>query len=348
MASRIIQIVAKYALTLLVASIAVFVLLRIAPGNPAEIALGVSATPEGVAELSAQMGLDRPLWEQYFTWIGGLLTGNFGVSITSGTDISPIVWDRLQVSLILVSSSILFALLLAVPLGLWAAKRGSAWIMALSQVGIAVPSFLAAILLVAVFAVRLGWLPPNGWAVPTQDFSGFLARLILPVVSLGIVQAAIMTRYVASAIQDVLHQDFMRTARAMGQTSWGAILSHGLRNAALPVLTVTGLQLTSLLIGAVVIERVFVLPGLGTMLLNAVSARDLPTVQTITMVLVGFTILMNALVDFAYLVVDPRTRAQAAGSRAGSRPGSRAAEGAAPKAAAGESEAPGSQVEARA
>lgn len=307
-ALRFAQILGKYLLTLVVASLAVFGLLRIAPGNPAEIALGVTATEESIAELSAQMGLDQPLWQQYFSWVGGLIAGNFGTSLTSGVDITPIVIDRLQVSLILVVCSIVFAMALAIPFGLWAAKRRSSFVMALSQVGIAVPSFLAGILLVAVFAVQLGWLPPNGWSVPSEDFTGFLARLILPVVALGIVQAAIMTRYVSSAMLDVMHEDFMRTARAMGFSTWGAILRHGVRNAALPVLTVTGLQLTSLLIGAVVIERVFVIPGLGTMLLDAVSARDLITVQTITMVLVAFAIVMNALVDFTYLIVDPRTR----------------------------------------
>ncbi|AEG82166.1 ABC transporter permease [Corynebacterium ulcerans] len=314
-AAKLARGAAKYALTLFIASVVIFVALRIVPGNPAEVALGVTATPEAVAKLSATMGIDKPLWEQYVSWIGGLLRGEFGTSLTSSTDISPIVADRLQVSLILVVLSMLFALMLAVPLGLWAARRSShidgILISALSQVGIAVPSFLAAILFISFFAVRLRWLPTNGWSVPDEDFSGFLVRLVLPVVSLGIVQAAIMTRYVRAAVMDVMREDFMRTARAIGLSSWQALRSHGLRNAALPVLTVTGLQLTSLLVGAVVIERVFVIPGLGSLLLTAVTNRDLPTVQTIVMILVVLAIVVNAIVDMAYVVVDPRTRREA-------------------------------------
>lgn len=314
-AAKLARGAAKYALTLFIASVVIFVALRIVPGNPAEVALGVTATPEAVAKLSATLGIDKPLWEQYVSWIGGLLRGEFGTSLTSSTDISPIVADRLQVSLILVVLSMLFALMLAVPLGLWAARRSShidgILISALSQVGIAVPSFLAAILFISFFAVRLRWLPTNGWSVPDEDFSGFLVRLVLPVVSLGIVQAAIMTRYVRAAVMDVMREDFMRTARAIGLSSWQALRSHGLRNAALPVLTVTGLQLTSLLVGAVVIERVFVIPGLGSLLLTAVTNRDLPTVQTIVMILVVLAIVVNAIVDMAYVVVDPRTRREA-------------------------------------
>ncbi|ARU46572.1 ABC transporter permease [Corynebacterium silvaticum] len=314
-AARLARGAAKYALTLFIASVVIFVALRIVPGNPAEVALGVTATPEAVAKLSATMGIDKPLWEQYVSWIGGLLRGEFGTSLTSSTDISPIVADQLQVSLILAVLSMLFALMLAVPLGLWAARRSEhidgILISALSQVGIAVPSFLAAILFISFFAVRLRWLPTNGWSVPNEDFSGFLARLVLPVVSLGIVQAAIMTRYVRAAVMDVMREDFMRTARAIGLSSWQALRSHGLRNAALPVLTVTGLQLTSLLVGAVVIERVFVIPGLGSLLLTAVTNRDLPTVQTIVMILVVLAIVVNAIVDMAYVVVDPRTRREA-------------------------------------
>ena len=312
---RIFRHLARYLVTLVVASIVIFVALRIVPGNPAEIALGVTATPDSVAALEKTMGLDRPLLSQYFSWVGGMLTGDFGTSLTSGKDISPLVADRLQVSLILVSASMVLALLLAVPLGVWAARRArhadGVAITALSQVGIAIPSFLAGVLLVAVFAIQLGWLPPNGWVVPNQDFGGFLARLVLPVFALGIVQAAIMTRYVRSAILNVMNEDFMRTARAKGLSVTQALWAHGLRNAALPVLTVTGLQMTSLLVGAVVIEKVFVIPGLGSMLLDSVTTRDLPTVQTIVMVLVLFAIVVNAAVDLAYTLVDPRTRRRA-------------------------------------
>ncbi len=315
LAARFVVRLGRYLLTILLASIVIFIALRIIPGNPAEIALGVSATDDAVAALSADMGLDQPLWQQYLSWMTGLLSGHLGTSLTSGVDISPLVFDRLLVSIILVGCGMIFALTLSLPLGVWAAARArnldGVAISVLSQLGIAVPSFLAAILFVSLFAVRLRWVPTNGWVVPAEDMSGFIARLILPVISLGIVQAAIMTRYIRSAVLDVMNEDFMRTARAKGLSPTQALGRHGLRNAALPVITVTGLQLTNLLIGAVVIEKVFVIPGLGSMLLTAVTSRDLPTVQTIVMVLVIFAVIVNAIVDLTYSIVDPRTRTEA-------------------------------------
>ncbi|GGG71800.1 ABC transporter permease [Corynebacterium pelargi] len=302
----------RYAITLVLASVLIFLALRIIPGNPAEIALGVTATEESVAKLEADMGLDQPAWQQYLQWVTGMLQGNFGQSIVSGADISSMVVDRLQVSLILVTIAMVLALLIAVPMGMWAAQRSAridgVLVSALSQIGIAIPSFLTGILLIALFSVHLGWLPPNGWVVPREHPGAFIARIILPCVALGLVQAAIMTRYVRTAILDILHNDYMRTARAIGLSPVQALFRHGLRNAALPVLTVAGMQLTSLLIGAVVIEKVFAIPGLGSMLLQAVSNRDLPTVQTTVMMLVILTICVNALVDVTYALVDPRTK----------------------------------------
>ena len=301
----------RYLATIFVASVAVFALMRVVPGDPAAVALGVSATPELIAAKREALGLDQPLIAQYLSWVGGMLRGDFGLSLTSGQDISPLVVDRLQVSLILVGSAMALALAAAIPVGTWVAMRhrradGIA-ITALSQVGIAIPSFLAGILLVSVFAVRLGWAPANGWVPPDQGVGAFLQRLVMPVCALAAVQGAIMTRYVRSAVLEILSEDFIRTARAKGLSTWQALLRHGLRNAALPVITVTGVQLASLVIGAVVIEQVFVLPGLGSMLLDAVSTRDLTTVQTIVMVLVLVTLAVNMVVDLIALALDPRT-----------------------------------------
>lgn len=312
MISLILKNLGRYALTLIIASIVIFISLRIIPGNPAEIALGVTATPESVAQLSAQMGIDQPLWKQYWDWVSGIIVGDFGLSLTSQTEISPMVIDSLLVSLILVGLAMIFALCVAIPLGVWAAYRSGRIdglaITVLSQLGIAVLSFLAAILLVSFFAVSLGWFPANGWVVPQENPGEFLRRLVLPVVALGIVQSAIMLRYVRSSILEILNEDFMRTARAKGLSVGRALWYHGLRNAALPVITVTGVQLTTVLIGAVVIEKVFVIPGLGTMLLTAVTNRDLPTVQTIVMLLVIIAVIINAIVDLTYGIVDPRIR----------------------------------------
>ncbi|MFS8937613.1 ABC transporter permease [Corynebacterium sp. c25Ua_89] len=299
---------AKFVVTLFAASIAIFLLMRAVPGNPARVALGVNATDDAVAELTTALGLDRPLLTQYFDWVGGLLSGNFGTSLASQQDITPLVVDRAQVSLILVGLAILLALAGAVPIGMWLARTGNTFVSALTQIGIAIPSFLVGFIMVAFFAVRLGWLPANGWIPPDQDFGGFIARLIMPVISLALVQGAMLTRYVRSSIVDVMDQDYIRTARALGLSHAEALRRHGLRNAALPVLTVTGLQLTTLIVGAVVIESVFVIPGLGSMLLDAVSNRDLTTVQTLVMLLVFFTLAINLATDLAYRVIDPRLK----------------------------------------
>nr|VDG63085.1 peptide ABC transporter transporter permease [Streptococcus thermophilus] len=301
----------RFVLMLIAASVIIFVLLRAVPGDPARIALGVTATDEDVAALAAQLGTDRPLAVQYFDWIGGVLTGDFGVSLSSQQDITPLVWDRVQVSLILTVSAMVLSLVIAIPLGTLLARRNSAVLGALTQIGIAVPSFLAGILAIAVFSVWLGWLPANGWSPPNAGFGKFLSHLVLPVVSLTLVQAAILTRYVRSAVAEEMDKDYVRTARSIGLSTREALYRHALKNALLPVLTVAGLQMSTLIVGAVVIERVFVIPGIGSMLLDAVATRDLTTVQTLMMLLVIFTLAVTLLVDLLYRLVDPRLRRQA-------------------------------------
>lgn len=287
-------------------------LLRIVPGDPAAVALGINATPEAIEAKRAALGTDRPLIVQYLDWVGGLWRGHFGISFTSGQDLSPMIWDRTQVSLILVICSMVVALLIAVPLGTYAAVRhrhvDGMVLTASSQLGIAIPGFLFGILLVGLFAVRLRWFPANGWVPPAVDFGAFLARLVLPVFALASVQAAIMMRYVRSAVLEVMHEDFLRTARAKGLSRVQSLVRHGLRNAAIPVITVTGVQMAFLVIGAVVIERVFVIPGLGSLLIDSIGSRDLMAVQSVVMMLVLITIVINLLVDLTYTVIDPRLR----------------------------------------
>lgn len=298
---------ARFAVLLAAASVVIFVLLRAVPGDPARVALGVTATDEDVAELSGRLGLDRPLPAQYAEWICGMLRGNFGISLASGQDITAAVLERGAVSLTLTLSAMALSLAVAVPAGVFLARRtgtpGGALVGGLTQLGIAVPSFLVAILAVAVFSVRLGWLPANGWGTP--------AHAVLPVASLALVQAAILTRYVSAAVREEMGKDYVRTGRAQGASISNVLYSSALRNAALPVITVAGVQLSTLVVGAVVIERVFAIPGLGTMLLDAVGNRDLTTIQTVMMLVVAFTLLVNLVVDLAYAVVDPRIRRSA-------------------------------------
>ena len=304
----------RFLVTLLVTSVLVFAFMRILPGDPAEVVLGTGATDEALEQTRQEFGLDRPLIVQYWDWISGIPSGDFGVSFVTGQDISPIVMDRLSVSLILVTAAMFLALVVAVPLGSWAAARhrhtDGIVISAGSQFGIAIPNFLAGMLLVAVFALGFGLLPANSWMPPVYDPGQFLQHLVLPVIALAAVQAAIMTRYVRTAVLEIFNADWMRTARAKGNSRFQALLRHGLRNAALPVLTVAGIQLTTLVIGAVVIEQVFVIPGIGSELLNAVGGRDLLTVQSIVVLLAIITLTINFVIDLLYLVLDPRTAAQ--------------------------------------
>lgn len=297
----------RFVLLLAAASVVIFTLLRSVPGDPARVALGVSATEEAVAELSARLGLDQPLPVQYFDWVSGLLTGDFGISMASGKDITDTVLERAGVSLTLTLVAMAVSLAVAVPVGVYLARRthspDGVLVGALSQVGIIVPSFLVGIALVALFSVRLGWLPANGWGTP--------AHAVLPVASLALVQASILTRYVAASVREEMGTDYVRTGRSLGASIGNVLFTSALRNAALPVFTVVGVQLASLVVGAVVIERVFTIPGLGTMLLDAVGNRDLATVQTVMMVIVAFTLVVNLIVDLTYAVVDPRIRRQA-------------------------------------
>lgn len=305
----------QFALSLIVASVAVFALMSLLPGNAAQVALGTNATPEAVATLEAQYGLDQPPVLRYFDWMGGMLTGDFGTSYVTGAAITPVIVGSVQVTGILVIASIVLAILIAVPLGTFAALEQRNWIgvtiSALSQIGIAVPNFLAAIILVMVFSLTLGWFPSQGWMAPVEGVGGFLVRLVLPVVSLALVQAAILTRYVRSAVLDVMREDYIRTARAKGLTRTKALFVHGLRNAAIPVVTVAGVQLATLLVGAVIIEQIFVIPGIGSELVRAVANRDLVAVQGIVMVLVLLVLVINLIVDVLYPIIDPRIRTAA-------------------------------------
>ncbi len=315
MVLRLLERAGIFIVSLVVSSMIVFAFMAILPGDPARVALGIGASDDAVAAMRTQFGLDQPLTSQYLQWAGGLARFDFGNSYISGAAIGPQISDRLAVTLWLVVTAMVIAVVVAVPMGAVMAVRhrraSGVAISAVSQVGVAVPAFLAGLLFITVFAVQLGWLPANGWTPPAEDPAMFVKQLIMPALALGIVQGAVLTRYVRSAVLDVLREDYLRTARAKGLRPMQALVRHGFRNAAVPVVTVLGLQLATLIIGAVVVERVFVIPGLGSLLLDSVSNRDLIMVQDVVMILVLAVLLVNFLVDMLYLVIDPRLRAGA-------------------------------------
>jgi peptide/nickel transport system permease protein len=301
-----------FAISLFVASLLVFAVLSILPGDPAQAMLGTQATPEALHALRHQLGLDRPLWRQYLEWAGGFVHGDLGTSAVSQAPVSPQIGAQLEVTGPLALLSLLLALAIALPTGILAALRqrrlsGTA-ISAVSQVGIAIPEFWAGILLITLISVRLGWLPAGSFPGWDESVGGSLRHLILPVVSLALIQAAVFTRYVRSAVLEVLREDFMRTARAGGMTRAQALRRHGLRNAATPIVTLLGLQIAGLLAGAVVIEKVFALPGLGSALLSGILSRDTVLVQDIVMLLTATVLVVNLLVDLSYRLLDPRLR----------------------------------------
>jgi peptide/nickel transport system permease protein len=294
-----------------VASAVVFALLTLV-GDPARTALGTNATPQAIVEMRHRMGLDRPVSTQFAAWIGGMLHGDFGTSYVTHLPIGPQIGARLMVTVWLIAGGMIVSLAVAIPMGTIAALKHRTWVgwllSSLSQVGIAVPAFLAGILMVALISVEFGWLPSGGYVVPADDPGGFLARMILPWLSLGLVQGAVLARYVRSAVLDQMGQDYLRTARAKGLTQWRATWRHGLRNASIPVLTVLGVQLVTILIGAVVVERVFVIPGIGSYLVDSVARQDRLAVQGIVVTIVAISLAVSFVVDVAYTVIDPRLR----------------------------------------
>lgn len=299
-------------ISLLVASLLIFLATNALPGDIAQVVLGTNASTGEVEALREELGLNRPLVVRYVEWLTGVVRGDFGTSMISGRDVVSQIAPRLEVSLWLVGLAMLLAMVIALPLGAFAAvkrRRASGFAAsALAQVGLSIPAFWAAIWLVVLFAVILQWFP-SGLYVSYWDGVGQWARhLVLPVTSLAIVQASIMARYVRSAVVEVLDEDWFRTARSVGWSTWGALRRHGSRNVAISLLTVIGLQLSTLLVGAIIIEQVFALPGLGSRLLLAVGQRDLVVVQGIVLLLVWAVLVINFVVDFSYQLVDPRLR----------------------------------------
>jgi peptide/nickel transport system permease protein len=305
-----------FAATLVVASMVVFAVLEMLPGDAAQIILGESATPEALATLQAKLGLDRPYAERYAEWIGGLLQGRTAMSISYDTPTGELIRERLAVTLPLAAMSMLLTVAVALVLGVYAASRhnrlGDVGVMAASQLGIAIPSFWFAILLILLFAVKLQWVSAGGFPGWTEDDGGGLwegfKALLLPAIALAVVQASVLARWTRSAVLEVMREDFVRTARAKGLTRRQALWGHVLRNAMIPVLTIMGLQFAFLISGTVVVEQVFVLPGVGRLVFQAIANRDLVVVRDVVLLLVAMVVLVNFVVDVLYAVIDPRLK----------------------------------------
>ena len=302
---------ASLIISLIVASIVIFAVIEVIPGDPAAFMLGVNARPDTIAALRAEMGLDQPVVVRYLDWVTGLLRGDFGQSWTYKTPVADLIADRIWVSLPLAIYALVLSTLIAFPAGIYAASRrgsaGDVTIMGATQLGVAVPNFWFAMILVLIFAIKLRWFSAGGfpgWDNPLQA----LKSLTLPAIALALPQAAILARVMRSSLLDMLGEDFIRTARAKGLSRRQALWKHAVRNALIPVLTIIGLQFSFLLAGGIIIEQIFFLPGLGRLIFQSISARDLIVVESVVMLLVFTVIMVNFLVDLAYAAVDPRLR----------------------------------------
>lgn len=304
-----------FILTLFGVSAVVFAVMNILPGDPALSILGIDSTPDARAALRRELGLDVPVLERYVAWLAGVLQGDFGTSYAFGVPVTELIVERLPLTLSLALLGTLMTVILAMLLGVFAASRhgrvGDWGVMAVSQIGIAVPAFWLSILLVLLFAVHLRWLPPGGfpgWDEPAAA----LRALVLPTVSLALVQSAVLARVTRSSVLEVMRLDYARTARAMGFSRRRVLWHHVLPNALVPIITIVGLQFANVVTGTIVIENVFYLPGLGRLVFQAISNRDLFTVQALVLMFAAIVVIANFLVDILYVLVDPRLKARSA------------------------------------
>ena len=302
--------VGQAAVVLLGVAVLTFALLHLVPGDPVRVALGTRFDPETYAALRERAGLDRPLPVQLVGYLTGAVTGDLGVSFRSGQPVLQVITERLPATLGLALAALVVALLVAVPLGVLSAVRQGSLLdraaTVVSQVGVSVPDFWMGILLILLFAGQLRWLPSSGYEPLLEDPLGWLSHVVLPAVTVGLVSGSILTRFVRSAVLEQLGQDYTRTATAKGLGQGVVVRRHVLRNALVPIVTVTGLQLATLLGGVIVIEVIFAWPGLGALTLEAVRARDYPVLQGAVLLFAALFLLVNLLVDLLYAALDPR------------------------------------------
>lgn len=297
---------------LLIVAVLVFLMLRLTPGDPAAVIAGEAATAKDIAEVRAKLGLDGSIVSQFFIWIGHALQGDFGESFFYKRSVSSLIADRIEPTLALATLTIVLAVVIAVPLGTLAAYRQGSWldraVMGVSVMGFSVPVFVIGYILIFVFSLRLGWFPVQGYQPIGQGLWGFLHRLILPSLALSVIYVALLARMTRTSVLEVLNEDYVRTARAKGLPNLKILVRHALRNAAVPIVTVIGLGIATLLGGVVVTESVFNIPGLGRLTVDAVLARDYPTVQAVILLFSVAYVVINLVIDIVYTFLDPRIR----------------------------------------
>jgi len=308
----VVRRVGALAVTLFFVSLLVFVVVRVLPGDPALIILGLEANADSVARVRQALGLDQPVPVQYVRWVGHAVRGDLGRSIQYDLPVGALILSRLNVTLPLTLLAAAFMIAAAIPLGVFAATRHRRWgdylTMTLSQLGVAVPGFWAGLLLILLFSVRLGWVQSGGFDGWGEGFWRGLRSLLLPAIALGLFQFAVLARTTRSAVLEVLREEYVKTARAKGVAERVVLFRHALRNALIPIVTVAGVQLGQLLAGSIILESVFYLPGLGRLTLAAISARDLPVVQGVVLFVASMIVTVNAAVDILYGILDPRIR----------------------------------------
>ncbi|MBI4011961.1 MAG: ABC transporter permease [Candidatus Rokubacteria bacterium] len=297
---------------LLFASLVVFLMVYLVPGDPVLAVLGGEARPEQVEAMRKQMGLDRPLVVQYGRWLGRVAQGDLGVSFINSYPVWSLIGLKLPATLALAAGALTVTLLISLPLGILAAVRQGSWVdrlaVGFTALGLSVPTFWLGVLLVLLFSLRLQWLPASGYVPLFTRPALSLQHLLMPSVTLGIAIAAILTRFVRTAMLEVIRQDYVRTARAKGLPEGRVVIRHALKNAFIPVLTVIALQVGNLLGGAVITESIFDYPGVGQLILYAVTTKDYSVVQGTLLLLVFAFVLINLLTDVAYAILDPRVR----------------------------------------
>ncbi len=289
-----------------------FAIIQLVPGDPVRLALGTRYTPEAYDALRAASGLDRPLWEQFFGYVAGAATGDLGVSFRNGQPVTVLLLERLPATVSLAFAGIVIALIISVPAGIYSALRegraSDAIVRLASQFGVSIPDFWLGLLLIGLFSTILGWLPPSGYTSFTEDPLQWARRVALPALTVGLVAGAIMTRYIRSAVLEVASSGYVRTARSKGLAPAVITIRHIVRGALVPVLTIAGIQLATILGGVIVVEVVFAWPGLGRLVYDSVSARDYPMIQGAVLLIAAMFLLVNLLVDLLYAFVDPRIR----------------------------------------